>query len=50
VAGQLAQLGVLANPLGYDVAGTFERVFDGGYFLLRADKTGCELVQRLGGE
>ena len=34
---------------GYDVAGAFERIFDGGDSLLYADESGCELVERHGG-
>jgi hypothetical protein len=49
VASQLAQVGVLANSLGYDVAGAFEGVLDAGYFLLHANEGGSELVQRPGG-
>jgi hypothetical protein len=30
------------------VAGAFEGVFDSGYFPVRADESGCELVRRLG--
>ena len=40
---QLAQLGVLADPLGNDVAGAFEGVLDAGHFLLRANEGGSEL-------
>jgi hypothetical protein len=31
------------------VAGAFEGTFDGGYFLLYANESGCELVERHGG-
>ena len=34
----LAQLGILADPFGDDVAGAFERFFDGGYALFSLTK------------
>jgi hypothetical protein len=49
VAGQLAQLRVLADALGDNVARTFERVLRRRHFLLRADERGGEFAQRLVG-
>ena len=45
----LAEVGVLTDGLGDDVAGAFESVLDGGHFLFGADKGGCEFGEGLRG-